>query len=580
MIFLTVVWIVLFIGAGIVSILSYSTAKILADRVSMAGSAHRFTLDFFNQIQGQAYWIVIFLALIGIVFFLFRKKIEQFLLEKMPSALSPGSFINIPVLSRWEVLGLLILTGAGFSLRLIQMNGIVTYDEAFSYFQYAQNPWMAVTVYTHANNHIFHNLLLSIITSIFGNSYEVLRSIALVCGTLLIPMVFLAVRSTQTEYSAFKGWLAALIITINPLVVKYSALARGYTLQALIGVLSWAIFVQILQGRRNLFFILGLLSALALWTVPTSAYFVVGLGFAILGNVFRRRINLSDFFFFLIITGIVTFILWMPAVIVSGLKAVLINPDSNPVAAGVVVDHFFGRFKYVWEPLSLYLGTSVGFLIVILLTLWGLYVAPAGWRWIGLGVLTSIFLLTAFLQVTPPKRVWTFLVPLLAILVDFGVCKIFNFWQSIHKRLAFLVIVLPFAYIALVLPNTLKYDGPGHREVTTFAREVANQWTQGQAIKIEADKTTMLQSNPDDFYIFYDWNNVNTVRYYLNQQGIPNSAFLWRSKDSSPTVWLISVQVNGKPIDLQGPEGKKFHWDLIMGPYSLAKGVDKRQFLN
>lgn len=580
MIFLAVVWIVLCIGAGTVSILSYSTAKILADKVSMAGSAHRFTLDFFNQIQGQAYWIVIFLALSGIVFFIFRKKIEQFLLEKIPPLTSLRTLVDISALSRLEIVGLLFLVGIGLSLRLVQMQGIVTYDEAFTYFQYARNPWTAVTVYTHVNNHIFHTLILSVITFIFGDSYWVLRSIALVCGTILIPIGFLAVRSRQDGPSALNGWLAAAVISVNPLIVKYSAMARGYTLQTLIGLLIWIIFVRIYQGKRDLVFILGLLCALALWTIPTSSYLVVGLGFAMIGSVIHRGIKISDFFFFLIVTGIVTAILWLPAGIISGLKAVLMNPDNNPVAAGVAVDPFFERFKHLWEPLSLYVSCPAGFGLVILLTFWGLYAAPAAWQWIGTGVFTSILLLTAILQVTPHPRIWIFLEPLLAILIDFGVCKIFKAWRSIHKRLAFLVIVLPIAYMVLVLPNTSKYDGPGRREVTTFAREVANQWIKGQAIKIEADKTAMLQSNPDDFYIFYDWYNVNTVRYYLEQQGIPNSAFFWRSKNSSPTVWLISVQVNGKPIDLQGPEGKRFRWDLIMGPYSLAKGVDKRQLLN
>lgn len=73
----------------------------------------------------------------------------------------------------------------------------------------------------------------------------------------------------------------------------------------------------------------------------------------------------------------------------------------------------------------------------------------------------------------------------------------------------------------------------------------------------------------------YHWYNAYTVRFYLEREGIPESAFHWRRKGSSHRVWLISVQVDGKPMDLQGPEGKKFIWDLIMGPYSLAKKMPK-----
>ena len=577
MIILILTWVVFILGAGIVSLLSYSTAKALADQVSMAGSANRFPLEFFQKIQSQARGIVFLLAPIGVGLFIFRKRIEQFLSEKIPSLKSLRFLVDVSSLSRRELAGLLALIGIGFSLRLVNMRGIVTYDEAFTYFQYAQNPLTAVTVYTHVNNHIFHTLLLSLITSVFGDSYWVLRSIALVCGTLLIPLVFLAIRSDQFNISHLNGWLAAVVISLNPLIVKYSALARGYTLQVLIGVLMWILFGHILRGRRDLVLILGFLSTLALWTIPTSTYFVTGLGFAFLGNVFIRRIKISDFFFFLVITGTVTAVLYMPAVIVSGLKAVLMNPDSNPVAAGVAVDPFLERFKYIWDPLSLSVGRSGGFGLVFLLTLWGLYAAPIAWRSLGIGLCLSIFILTTFFRVTPPTRTWIFIVPLLAVLVDFGVCKMVNPSKWLYNKMIFLTIFLSMAYTVIVLPNTLKSNGPGHREVTTFARQVANQWREGTVIRIEAHKNSWLQSNLSLFYTYYDWYNVYTTRFYLQRQGISKSSFRWREKKSSHNIWLVLVQVDGQSIDLQGPEGKKISWDLIIGPYSLAQKVPKGQ---
>lgn len=430
MIFLALVWVVLFLGAGTVSILSYPVAKALADKVSMAGSANRFPLEFFDGIQGQARWIVVFLALIGIIVFISRKKIQQSLEKMNPPQTALRTLMDFSSLSRIERAGLLVLIVIGLVLRLVQMKEIVTYDEAFTYFQYAQNPLTAVTVYTHVNNHIFHTLLISIITIFFGSSIWAFRSVAFIAGLLLIPIVFAVARSRQPGPSPLNGWLAATIASVNPLVVQYSTMARGYTLQALIGLLTWSLFVRIYQGDRTLVFMLGVLGSLALWTIPTSSFLLVGLGFAFLFGFFEKRIKMNDLIFFLLITGIVSAILWGPAVIVFGLKAFLMNPDVNPVAGGGTGDPLFERFRYLNGPLSLHSGGSAGVGVVGLLTLWGLYAAPNPWRWLGMGIFLSIISLTALVQVTPPPRTWVFLVPLIALLIDFGLCNISKLWQK------------------------------------------------------------------------------------------------------------------------------------------------------
>ncbi|MBI5602428.1 MAG: hypothetical protein HY879_03660 [Deltaproteobacteria bacterium] len=572
---MTLVWVALFLGAGTVSVISYSAAKVLADQVSMAGSAHRFPLEFFEGIQRQARWTVVFLALIGIVFFILRRKIQQNLEELIPSQTGLRNLMDFSSFSRIEMAGLLVLIVIGFYLRLVQMKGIVTYDEAFTYFQYAQNPLTAVTVYTHVNNHIFHTLLISIITIFFGGSIWAFRSVAFIAGLLLIPIVFGVARSRQPGASTLTGWLAATIVSVNPLVVQYSAMARGYTLQALIALLTWGLFVRIYQGDRTLVFMLGVLCSLSLWTIPTSSFLLVGLGFAFLFGFFEKRIKMNALLNFLLITGIFSAIFWGPAIIVSGLKAFLMNPDVNPVTGGGTVDPFFERFRYLKGPLSLHSGGSAGVGVVGLLTLWGLSAAPNPWRWLGMGIFLSIISLIALVQVTPPPRTCVFLVPLIALLVDFGLCNISKLWQKRRKRAEVIVGVLAIFYILTVFPIPLQYEGPGHKEVSDFAKVVASQWTPGQTIMIQPETTRMLQPISGSLY---HWYNAYTVRFYLERAGIPESAFHWRRKGPSYRgVWLISVQVDGKPMDLQGPEGKKFTWDLIMGPYSLAKKVPKSQ---
>lgn len=578
MITVGLIGILIILGEMAIFMMPYSMAKSMAVKISLSGDPHRFTESFFGKVKGQAIWIILSLVILEAFLFLWWKKIEKWIAENFSSSNSLSSLWKCTSISRTEVYILFILIGMGIIFRLVRMQGIMQYDEMHNYLQYAQNPFVAVSAYiSDANNHIFHTFLVSLSTKVFGDSIWVIRSVAFLSGILLIPLIFILIRSIETFRPVRSGWLAASIMAAYPLCCEYSANARGYTLQMLLGLLAWALFVKIYEGKRDLLLTLSFICALAMWTIATALYLFVGLIFAFCGGIFWGKIKIKDLFFFIISTSLITLVLWSPVIIVSGIQSILFNPDANPIAGGLLIDPFWLRFKNMEDIISLSLGGPV-FWIIPVLVLFGISTINWAWRCIGIGLSVSILTITALLHVTPHTRVWLFLIPLIAIFIDIGMIELLNFSKRLYRKSGVLVGGLCFFYILVVLPKILDY-GPGHKEIVTFANQVAKQWSDGQAIEILVDKDRLLNSSPDNLSLLR-YHNAYTVRYYLKRQGIPDSAFKWRKHTLSDSIWLVSVKADGQQMDSKESLGNKFQWDVIMGPFALAKHVAKDSLEN
>ncbi len=167
----------------------------------------------------------------------------------------------------------LLLILAGVALRAWLLPAAITYDEAFTWTYYASRPvHVIVSDWTYPNNHVLHNLLVKLSTSLFGLGTISLRLPAFVAGVLVMPLFYLFVRATFNRYIALMA--LALVASSGPLI-EYSALARGYSL-------TWLCMVTALLLGRHFVkennavsaILLGVVLALGMWSVPTMAYMV------------------------------------------------------------------------------------------------------------------------------------------------------------------------------------------------------------------------------------------------------------------------------------------------------------------
>lgn len=163
----------------------------------------------------------------------------------------------------------LVLVGA--AVRLTFMDEPMRYDEAFTLYTYVMTPVTHIAgTYDLPNNHVLYSLLTHYVWRVFGDQIWVVRLPAFVAGVALIPAVYLAGRAL---YGRGAGLLAAaMTVGLAPLV-EFSANGRGYTLGILLVVLSLWVAARLLERpTRGDWIALAVLPALAFYAVPPMAF--------------------------------------------------------------------------------------------------------------------------------------------------------------------------------------------------------------------------------------------------------------------------------------------------------------------
>jgi uncharacterized membrane protein len=200
-------------------------------------------------------------------------------------------------------------------------------DESVSYQDYAKESVAFVaTHYYKPNNHIFHNVLVSISMRFLGSRSEAkIRLVVFFAGILLIPMFYFLSRKLLNHKTV---WPACLLMIVCPVLVFYSVNARGYSFLVFFGIISFYASCQIYERRsdsgriiwnKRLFLWEGvsvLSNSLALWTVPTHIFFVFAECMTwMLRNGLQTKTKAAWLSARLALTGILTFLLYLPLLI-------------------------------------------------------------------------------------------------------------------------------------------------------------------------------------------------------------------------------------------------------------------------
>ena len=214
-------------------------------------------------------------------------------------------------------------------------------DEARNFVQFASRPFRTIlSDYSDPNNHILHTLLVRSAQPLLGTSPTALRMPAFLAACLTLPAVWWFVRR---EF----GWLAAAFATAlagaSPLFIEYAANARGYTLLGLL------FMVLLLCGQRLVrhpddhlrWGLYAGATALGFLTTPVMA-FPAAIAAAWMLLVRWREQGVAGLSSFAVngawwcaAAAALTLLLYAPALMVSGVDAVLFNEGVQPGGASV-----------------------------------------------------------------------------------------------------------------------------------------------------------------------------------------------------------------------------------------------------
>ncbi len=192
----------------------------------------------------------------------------------------------------------------GALLRVLRMDGPVTFDEALTYTQYAGRGFgFLFSDYTYPGNHILYSALARLSVLVFGVHPWSLRLPALLAGLLVMPLGYAFARQVFNRHIAV---LFLCLLAVSGPLVEYSAKARGFSL-------VWLFTMAALLAGRHFVktenmtgaVLMALFCALGMWATPYMAFPVLMVFLWSAGMLFhsyestvrRRSVKLAGAFF-------------------------------------------------------------------------------------------------------------------------------------------------------------------------------------------------------------------------------------------------------------------------------------------
>ena len=330
---------------------------------------------------------------------------------------------------RWQLRALFALWVLGGVARASGLWLPMRYDEAYTYSYYVRWP-LAISLgsFDTPNNHLLHTVLAHLSVAVFGSAEWAVRLPAFIGGVFVAPCTFVVGRLFLGRGAAM---LASTVTAVWPLLVDYSANARGYTLIVLLFVIGLGAALRWLRrpsvGDEAL--LAGVTTAM-LYTTPAAVYAVGALWFWLMASAVTSRIRaerraiskaLGRLFRVLVFAATATALLYGYPFAVGGFGAVASREDIRPLPLREYFDGFLPTLK---SAASLLVTRVPGPLVATLLAAFGLALArgvriarsnlgglvlsPAS------GLVASLAL-TAVQRQLPYARVWIFVVPILAL---------------------------------------------------------------------------------------------------------------------------------------------------------------------
>jgi hypothetical protein len=324
---------------------------------------------------------------------------------------------------RFTLLAIAGIMAAAVLVRCLFLTLPMRHDEAYTVVVFSWRPWLGVISDYHLpNNHIFHSILVKIASTILGTASWAVRFPAFLSGVLCVPVGYVVARQMYGRASAL---LSAGLIAALPMLIDYSANARGYTLYMLFSLLLFGLAIY-LSKHNNLAGWLSfvLFSVLGFYTVPFMVYPFGAACFwllisAVLGEARSAYGSLLNFVKYLVVGGLVTaaivVLLYSPiALIGTGLNSLIGNSfiarlswaDFWPTL-GDRIKTTWGEWNYDIPPFLQWILAGGSLLSLVFHTRISRLKVP-----VQVTTFVYIFGILVIQRPDPLTRLWTFLIPL------------------------------------------------------------------------------------------------------------------------------------------------------------------------
>lgn len=518
-----------------ISYLPFELLKANINTFSSSGNSTLFTEAIFNRIVIKLRLVGFSLFIISGLVYAARQQIQQYISDILISCISFLRGIKYQFVEafkkedRIHLYSFFIILIMAITVRIFFLFQPMRYDEAATFTHYASKPlYYGLSSYTFPNNHIFHTFLVHIAYLFLGNKPWVIRLPAFIAGILIVPASYIVVRFFYNKHAAL---LTAGFVASLSLLIEYSTNARGYTLICLFFLLILAL-AKFLKENRNSFawLLFAMLSSLGFYTIPIMLYpFGIVVTWLLLSIVLKdtnisRLLLLRDIFISIILTLLFTFILYLPVIVTSGLKAITGNPFLTSQSWSNFITQFPFSLYSVWGqwnrdiPPWLSIFFVIGFFTSLVfhkrLANHRIPIIQAVIIWLGVILLLQ--------RVIPPNRVWLFLLPLY---IGFGISGIVYILKRIIGNFRPAVFAVMCVTISLLLSlNVIRVQSIYNSEETGIFRDAE-------------DITVFLKD-----YLKHGDRVISTseapLEYYFNLHGVAIK-HLYSDLDSSRRILLI-----------------------------------------
>ena len=523
------------VSAGL-SLLDFAPVKALIDARSADGEVETYTAAFHADVQHHLRTASIVLALCALVFWLLRRAIDGALGRMRADA----KLFRSDVAAAWQelrnstgraevvIVALLILLGA--VLRGLLLHRTVIYDEAFTCTYYAVRPvYIILSDYSYPNNHILHTLLVKLSMALFGWGEVQARLPAFIAGLAVLPFFWAWVRATFGSTAAL---FALGLVALSGPLIEYSALARGYSLTWLFLVAGLWLSVHFIR-TGNLFtaFLLALVNAFGLWTVPTMLYGTVMLYLFSFHGIWKRGgdegpQHLRRWVASGLTLVVITLLLYAPVMVVYGPGQLFYDDTMGPRSW----EHFVSSLGHKFDE------TGTHFTLEAPLT-WGLLLLAGPvvasfvsrrYRWLLSALLLAVVPLVMLQHMLAPPRAWDFALFVLFTGTGIAFARLLEVLRAPTWLQQAAVVVLA---VGIALPY--RKDHPSRANRFDEARETV-AWLKPQ-----------LGPN-DRVAVYVMW--LSPIEFYMMSEGLGRDP-LYRAATPGSTLWLVVGTEDGTRMD-------------------------------
>ena len=440
------------------------------------------------------------------------------------------------------------ITLIGFTLRLLDINKSIAYDEAYTFIHFASRPFKHILAdYSAPNNHIFHTILVGISYRFFGGQAWALRLPAFMAGVLLIPAMYIAARRFFSEHQALA---AAGLVAVIPLFINYSVNGRGYTMLVLFALLLTN-FAGILVARKSNAALIAfiLTAALGFYTIPIFLYPMAGISlWVVVTYLFspapwsERLRKLGVFLGACLMAGLLTVILYSPVILFgSGLSSIISNEIVKSLSWSTFLENLDPRLLKAWNKWMIGIGPT--FEVVFL---GGFLVSALFYRKVSsqklllplqVFLVLAVAILLVMQRVSPLPRIWIFLEAFYLMFAAAGLIWLISVTLRATAGAAFteriLSLAIPLGFLAVF--------------ASMLIARAQNPVFQDRDLLPEAYAAEYLAAHlqPEDTIVATGPVDIQTA-YYLNLHGIPFDRFYKRDHPVEIQNALVMLRENSK----------------------------------